>query len=75
MMRAMVRFKRTDEDLHELAKGWFAEARKKSAQDEAEFEAWNKERPKLSPLGFGRRSDGFDWDLGGGGGDSGGGFG
>ena len=74
----MFKFKQSDEELRELAKGWFAEARKKSAQDDAEFEAWNKQRPKLSPLEFGSRSNSSGSDSGfdiGGGGDSGGGCG
>jgi len=32
-----------------LARDWFAEVREKSADEEAEFDAWNRERKKWIP--------------------------
>ena len=42
--------KHTDEELRQLAKAWFSEARQKSAQENAEVTAWHNERRKWSPL-------------------------
>ena len=38
--------KHTDEELRQLAKAWFSEARQKSAQEDAEVTAWHNERRK-----------------------------
>ena len=44
--------KHTDEELRQLAKTWFSEARQKSAQEDAEVTAWHNGRRKWSPLGY-----------------------
>jgi hypothetical protein len=64
----------TDEDLKRLGKKWFAEARQKSAQDDADFDAWDKERRKWTPLGYYGGPGGY-WGSTGDSGDSGGGSG
>jgi len=72
---------RTDEELRQLAKSWFSEARQKSAQEETEVKDWLNARRKWSPLSgyysgssYRSRSDSSD-SSDGGGGDSGGGGG
>ena len=63
---------RTDEELRQLAKSWFSEARRKSAQDETEVNEWFGTRRKWSPLtgyysggNYGNDSDGGGGDCGG----------
>jgi hypothetical protein len=67
--------KRTDEELRQLVKSWFAEAQEKTNQDDAEFAAWNKERRKWTAGSSGGLGDFWGSDSGGnsGGGDGGGG--
>ena len=42
--------KHTDEELRQLAKAWFSEARQKSAQEETEVNEWFSTRRKWSPV-------------------------
>ena len=49
----------SNDRLARLAREWFAEAREKSAREEADFAAWNRERKKWTDFG-----PGLDFDLG-----------
>ncbi len=61
---------RNDEELRQLAKSWFSEARQKSAREETEVNEWFNTRRKWSPLTgyYGGSSRSRD-DSDGGGGD------
>lgn len=42
----LTRTEKHEEELNRLGRAWFAEAREKSARDEAEFEIWRREHNK-----------------------------